>query len=105
VKRWRAQARRDKPKATPRAIEAAAVSAILLAFGLGAQARSELAHARTAEPVTFWCAVALTALAVALTGILVWAERVAGDDDVSLPRAIARRAWHAQRLDARRRAS
>jgi hypothetical protein len=86
-------------------IEAAAVSAIGLAFGLGAEARSELAHARTAEPVAFWFAVALTVLAVMLTGILVWAERVASDDEVPLPRAIARRAWHTARLDARRRAS
>ena len=86
-------------------IEAAAVSAIGLAFGLGAEARSELAHARTAEPVAFWFAVALTALAVMLTGVLVWAERVAEDDDVPLPRAIARRAWHAAGLDARRRVS
>jgi hypothetical protein len=86
-------------------IEAAAVSAIGLAFGLGAEARSELAHARTAEPVAFWFAVALTALAVVLTGILVWAERVAVDDEVPLPRAIARRAWQTDRLDASRRVS
>jgi hypothetical protein len=83
-------------------IEAAAVSAIGLAFGLGAEARGELAHARSAEPIAFWFAVALTVLAVVLTGILVWAERVAAEDEVPLPRAIARRAWHAARLDGRR---
>ena len=86
-------------------IEAAAVSAIGLAFGLGAEARSGLAHAHSAEPVAFWLAVALTALAVVLTGILVWAERVAGDDEVPLPRAIARRAWQTHRFDASRRVS
>ena len=88
-------------------IEAAAVSAIGIAFGLGADARGELAHARSAEPVAFWFAVAVTVLAVVLTGVLVWAERAAADDDVSLPKAIARRAraWQGCQLDGGHRAS
>ena len=88
-------------------IEGAAVTATGLAFGLGADARGELAHARTAEPVAFWFAVAVTILALVLTCLLLWADRVQLDDEVSLPKAIARRAraWQSVGLDAGRRAS